>query len=253
MFCYKLVAGVTTLIEIYRTGGIILAIQQLEVNNLDETGYAIDNGHVRAFLFIGEDKALLIDSGFGDYDIDEWVRGLTDKPVMLVNTHTDGDHTGGNAKFESVFMHPAEYAHYFEGSPANKNVHPLLEGDKIDIGGRIFEVILIPGHTPGSISFLDAENRILVSGDSVSAVPVYMFGKARNIFAYIASMKRLDSMSDRFDTIYASHGQVFLEKGQIKKLISAAESLVKGEIEGVDAPNNMPAKTYLKDGVGFYY
>ena len=228
-------------------------MQHLEINKLDEACYSIEDGHVRSFLFIGGDRALLIDTGFGSDDISECVRSLTDRPVMLVITHADGDHIGGNGYFDKVFMHPSEYAHYFESSPENKNVFPLLEGDKIELGGRAFEVILIPGHTPGSIALLDEANRILVSGDSVSAVPVFMFGKARNIFAYIESMARLDGMTGRFDTVYASHGPVFLKNDQIKKLISAAESLVKGELEGVEAPNNMPAKTFLKDGVGFYY
>ena len=230
-----------------------MSTQKLEIEKLDETCCGIYNGHVRAFLFIGEDKALLIDSGFDDWDLSGCVRDLTDKPVMLVNTHADRDHTGGNNQFDKVFMHPAEYAHYFEGAPANKNIFPLLEGDKIELGSRTFEVLLIPGHTPGSIALLDETNKVLISGDSISEAPIFMFGKVRNIFAYISSLKRLDAMSGRFDTVYASHGPARLKKGQIKKLISAAESLVKGELEGVDAPNGMPAKTYLKDGAGFYY
>ena len=225
----------------------------LEIKQLDETGYSIECGMVRAFLFIGEDKALLIDSGLGNHDIFECVKGVTNKPVMLVNTHADRDHTGGNDKFDKIFMHPSEFAYYFETEPANKNVFPLFDGEKIELGNRTFEVILIPGHTPGSIALLDEANRFLISGDSVSAGPIFMFGNGRSIFAFMTSMERLSAISDKFDTIYVSHGQVLLEKSQIKKLISAAESLVKGELEGVDAPNGLPAKMFMKDGAGFYY
>jgi glyoxylase-like metal-dependent hydrolase (beta-lactamase superfamily II) len=77
-------------------------------------------------------------------------------------------------------MHPAEYAHYYEKpDTCGIEARPLWEGDIIDLGVRKFEVILIPGHTAGSIALLDRENRLIITGDTISAGPIFMFGKDR--------------------------------------------------------------------------
>jgi glyoxylase-like metal-dependent hydrolase (beta-lactamase superfamily II) len=146
-----------------------------EVIKIDEHSWRIEDNVVRVFLFAGTQRALLVDTGFGTGNLRQIVESLTDKPVMLVNTHADDDHTGCNALFDEAYMHPSEMAFYFEKAPSGTPVRPLWEGDVIDLGSRRFEVILIPGHTPGSIALLDRENALLVSGDSVSATPVFMF------------------------------------------------------------------------------
>ena len=43
------------------------------------------------------------------------------------------------------------------------------EGDAIDLGDRMFEVLHLPGHTDGSIGLWDAANGTLFSGDAVYA------------------------------------------------------------------------------------
>ncbi len=57
----------------------------------------------------------------------------------------------------------------------------LWEGTVIDLGFWKFEVILTPGHTPGSIMLLDREKRLLISGDTIQAGDIYMFGPGRNL------------------------------------------------------------------------
>lgn len=41
----------------------------------------------------------------------------------------------------------------------------LAEGDKITLGKYEFDCIFTPGHSPGSISFYNQENKILLGGD----------------------------------------------------------------------------------------
>ena len=48
-------------------------------------------------LLVGQEKALLIDTGYGEGNFREIVESITDKPVMVVDTHGHFDHTGGNA------------------------------------------------------------------------------------------------------------------------------------------------------------
>ena len=56
-------------------------------------------GHVVSWLYVGSDRALLVDSGTGIVPIAPLVAQLTDRPVTLVNTHYHFDHVGGNVGF----------------------------------------------------------------------------------------------------------------------------------------------------------
>lgn len=56
-------------------------------------------GHVVSWLYLGTDRAALIDSGTGIVPIRPLVDGLTDLPVTVINTHYHFDHVGGNAAF----------------------------------------------------------------------------------------------------------------------------------------------------------
>ncbi|MHB8065381.1 MAG: MBL fold metallo-hydrolase [Ruminiclostridium sp.] len=225
-----------------------------EVHQVDSSCWRIEENGVRAFLITGTEKALLVDSGFGTGNIKELVDNMTSLPLMLVNTHTDRDHVGCNSLFEKAHMHPSEYDKYHRGTSARNMVEPLWEGDRIDLGGRDFEVILIPGHTPGSIALLDAENRILFSGDSVQAGTVYMFGPGRNIQAYIISMTKLAAISDRFDTVYPSHGPIPISSDILDGLIIGARRVLNNEIEGTKAERtDISAKVYDVGVAKFLY
>jgi glyoxylase-like metal-dependent hydrolase (beta-lactamase superfamily II) len=203
-----------------------------EVHQVDDSCWRIEENGVRSFLIIGSEKALLIDSGFGTGNIKELVDEMTKKPLVLVNTHADRDHIGCNALFEKAYMHPAEYDRYSEGAADGYVAEPLWENDRIDLGGRILEVILIPGHTPGSIALLDPENRVLFSGDSVQAGAIFMFGPGRNMQAYITSMTKLRTLSGRFDTVYPSHGPFPVRGDIIPALVAGAKKVLRGEVEG---------------------
>lgn len=228
--------------------------QPLQAVKINENTYRIEDNGVRALLFIGTEKALLVDSGFGTSgSMKETVGALTDKAVMLVNSHADGDHTGGNGDFETAYMHPAEMPHYFRKAKPDASVCALWEGDVIDIGGRSFEVILISGHTPGSIALLDRQNRILISGDTVSEAPVYMFGEARSLQAYMAALKKLMKLRHLFDEIYPSHGRFPVLPEQIEKSLAAAAKLASGELSPQEPPFPIPAKLYSGEGASFFY
>jgi len=218
-----------------------------EVIKIDENVFRIEESGVRVFLFIGVEKALLIDTGFGTGDIKKLVDSLTSLPLMLVNTHADRDHIGCNKLFEKAYMHTAEYDRYENLTETS----PLWEGDIIDLGNRKFEIILIPGHTPGSIALLDRENRILIGGDSVQTGTIYMFSAGRNMNGYIDSMSKLSKIQNEFDIVYPSHGDIPVKSDIIPELIKGAERVLSGEIVGEKAPNNIPAKLYDADIVKF--
>ncbi|MDR2665253.1 MAG: MBL fold metallo-hydrolase [Oscillospiraceae bacterium] len=218
-----------------------------EAVEIGRGSWRIEDNGVRALLFAGSEKALLVDTGFGNGDIRQVVEGLTDLPVTLVNTHADGDHTGGNALFDVAHMHPSEFSFYFKSAAPGSRVAPLWDGDTIDIGGRRFEVVHIPGHTPGSIALLDRSNRILVAGDSVSATPIFIFSEVRSLQALELSLKKLDSMKGAFDEVYPAHGPFPLGPDTPGNLVRGARRVLDGEVDGRDMPPDFPIPAQLYD------
>jgi glyoxylase-like metal-dependent hydrolase (beta-lactamase superfamily II) len=63
-------------------------------------------GHVNCFLIEGTERAVLVDTGLGIADIGSAARQMTDKPILVVNTHSHSDHRGGNWRFTDVAAHP---------------------------------------------------------------------------------------------------------------------------------------------------
>ena len=214
--------------------------------------YAIDEGGVRSFLIPGEKEALLIDSGFGRGDLAAQIAEISPLPVKLVHTHTDGDHTGCDAQFSQIFLHPAEYDYWLRKSAGRgidvgsfiSRCSALWEGDILSFGEYKLEVVLIPGHTPGSIALLERGRRFLIGGDSVQNGAVFMFGEGRCMPAYLASMKKLESMRPLFDTVLASHSELTVEADIIPELIEGAQLYLEGKLEGVQPPRQMPCMLY---------
>jgi glyoxylase-like metal-dependent hydrolase (beta-lactamase superfamily II) len=230
------------------------------VTQLHDASWMIQEGDgafsVNCFLIAGKDKALLADSGFGKGDLKSVVEGLTSLPLILVNTHADGDHVLGNQQFDMAHMHPSEYDRYHGTVGFDAPVTALWEGDVIDLGGRRFETILVPGHTPGSIVLLDRENRILIGGDTVQGGSVFMVGQGRNMTGYIGSIQKLKGIQDQFDQVYPGHGAIVKGSGILDELIAGAVMVQKGEVEGTPLPGpieNMNAKSYKTGRVSFLY
>ena len=226
------------------------------VRKIAEHFWSIEENGVRSFLLEGKEQAMLVDSGFGTLQMKELVAKLTNLPVFLVNTHTDKDHTGCNRDFQAVYMHPAEMDHYRECLPEGccmENVCPLWEGDVLDLGLWKFEVILTPGHTPGSIMLLEREKRMLISGDTIQDGDIFMFGVGRDIHAFQHSLKKMSGMSDAFDSIWPSHGSYPLKPDSISGILQGTEELIAGKLPEQEPPWPMPCKKYSTGTVGFLY
>lgn len=202
-----------------------------EVIQINENTWRVEDGMVRFFVLEGAEKALMIDSGMTTPDAIEIAKTVTKKPLELMNTHADRDHVSGNGAFEWCYMNPAEEKNY-RAAGGKGEIRPIGDGDVIDLGGRPLEIIDIPGHTPGSVAILDVKARALISGDSVQAGTIFMFGEKRSFTDYIVSMKKLLEYVERFDVIYPSHGPFPVEPSLISQLIGGAEEIVAGNAQG---------------------
>ena len=193
----------------------------------------------------------MIDSGMNTPDAKSMAETVTKKPLELLNTHADRDHISGNAAFGRFYMVPAEEENYRQ-SGGKGEVIPVHHGDVIDLGDRPLEMIEIPGHTPGSVAILDIKKRVLISGDSVQDGNIFMFGKFRNLKAYVSSMKKLMNYMDRFNEVYPSHGSIPADPGLIPKLIGYADHILSKTAEGQPVEKfGMKAVLYRFEDAGF--
>ena len=199
-----------------------------------ENTWAMEDGGVRLFLLIGNEKALVIDTGMNCPDVLGEARKITELPLLLINSHADRDHISSNGQFESVLMHPSEGIVYRNINGRTEKTEPVYDGDRIDLGGRTVEVIHVPGHTPGSITVLDPAQRCLLGGDPIQEDGrIFMFGVHRDMPAYVAGLQHVWEREAEFDRIYPSHAKLCVEKEIIPKLIAAAQDVIDGKVEGV--------------------
>jgi glyoxylase-like metal-dependent hydrolase (beta-lactamase superfamily II) len=208
---------------------------EYEITQIDNSTWTLSEGFVRFFLLAGKNEALLIDTGMNVGKALESAKSLTPLPVRLINTHADPDHIGGNKDFSEVMMHPYEKENYVQhgAGGGNTKIITVADGQIIDLGERPLQLVWIPGHTPGSIGILDINRKYFFSGDTVQqGSEIFMFGPQRNLADFVASLEKLQKMSDKFDLIFACHGALSVKPAVIPELIAGAKKVLAGEIKG---------------------
>lgn len=192
------------------------------------------------YLVEGTEKAALIDTGMGSGDLAAYIRTLTKLPVIVLITHGHGDHTGQANQFGTIYFPPKD-----AGSRVPFEISktlPLTDGQKISLGGKELEIIEIPGHTPGSVAFLDAKDRMIFTGDAIGSSYVWNhINGTRPLVEYLAAVKRLEVRMREFDGIYGGHywqsKYMPLPASYVSDMRRATEGVFSGDI--VAKPYNM--------------
>lgn len=83
----------------------------------------------------------------------------------------------------------------------------VTEGDIVDIGNRHFEVLHLPGHSPGSIGLWEAVTGTLFSGDAIYDGPLLDEIDGAHIPTYVRTMKRLRELP--VQVVHAGHDPSF--------------------------------------------
>ena len=159
------------------------------------------------YLFVGSTKALLVDTGTGGVDLRGKVMGLLGgKALQLVvaHSHGHGDHVNGDPAFKNqpnttVVASGAAAVRQFFG----------ISGDAAaayDLGGRVIDVLPIPGHQAAHVAYYDHETQVLLTGDTLYPGRLYIDDWA----SYRASVPRLVAFVD------AGHPVSFVLGGHIE-------------------------------------
>ena len=83
----------------------------------------------------------------------------------------------------------------------------LAEGDMVDAGDRAFEVLHLPGHSPGSIALWEKESGTLFSGDAIYDGVLLDQIPGSDISAYQKTMERLRELP--VSVVHAGHEESF--------------------------------------------
>jgi glyoxylase-like metal-dependent hydrolase (beta-lactamase superfamily II) len=149
------------------------------------------------YLLFGGEKALLLDTGDGgipiadvvDGLVAEWSRahGVGGLELIVANTHAHGDHTAGNGDFEGhantavVGVGEAAVAEFFGIDNWPEQIVSY------DLGGRVLDVVPLPGHEKAHIALYDHATGIAFTGDTLYPGRLYI----ADFPAYVASVGRL--------------------------------------------------------------
>jgi glyoxylase-like metal-dependent hydrolase (beta-lactamase superfamily II) len=231
----------------------------------EEVGPAV----VTMGLVIGESRAALIDSGCGiTGTLDKFVRSITDKPVVHLVTHCDPDHAGASALFDNIFMSNLDdelmpimlpfkkrvqdicvaagkkaflvklylYTHMIR---AEHFIHQdIRDGDVFDLGGIVLEAFALPGHTKGSMCFINRKGGYAITSDAIIIRNMAVVGSRRcaPLNAYCVALMRFVESGFGEYTIYSGHSYDTVNKDTITELIVACDEILSGKNQG-DEPH----------------
>jgi glyoxylase-like metal-dependent hydrolase (beta-lactamase superfamily II) len=215
-----------------------------------------------SYLIVGKDRALLFDTGIGLVPIRPVVEELTRLPVLVLNSHTHFDHVGGNAEFDHIlaldtpytranakgFEHEAlrgevEPDSFCQGAPrgvdtAAYHTRPwqptrfVTDLEKIDLGGRVLEVLHVPGHTPDALALLDRGQGLLWTGDSFYEGAIWLYVPETDLDAYERSIARLAALVPDLKHLLPAHNTADAKPRRLVQTKDAIRRVRSGGVKG---------------------
>ena len=217
------------------------------------------------YLVKGDREAALLDTGVGCGHLDKLIPSLTALPVKVIITHGHVDHAMGSGAFEDVWISPLDREIYAEhsqtemrlnyihntaqrgGHPETATVtadmletpkpfdqfHPLHPGDTFDLGGVSLEILEGTGHTPGCVTVLIPELRILLLGDACNPFTYLFDTTCSTVAEYREMLLRLKAaVAGRYDHVLLCHGP----DGQgtvdlIDSVLSVCDDILRGDTD----------------------
>lgn len=217
---------------------------------------------VHLTLLVGQDRALLLDTGYGLYPLEEYIRHLTRLPLTVVLSHGHHDHALGAVRFKQTWMLAEDlpvFAAYTsqrqrqlvlaQAELAPQAARGYLAADipppasltrgTFDLGSLRAQVIRVPGHTPGSLALYVPQRQLLLLGDSWNPQTWLFFPEALPVRDYARSFQGL--MTLPFQQALAPHHPDLLPRDV---LLAYAQGLTE-EGFAQAKPHPVPGYTHI--------
>lgn len=156
----------------------MLSLQSFSFNAFQENTYVIYNEKKQCWI---------VDPGmYASEEVSQFCKYIDDnnlKPIAIINTHAHLDHIFGvnalKAKYNIPFcIHKSDmpvlkgaagsamlFGFRFKDTPTVDEFIP--DSTSYQLNTDELEIILVPGHSPGSIAFYSATNKWVISGDAL--------------------------------------------------------------------------------------
>ena len=233
--------------------------------------YKIDeSGVANCYLLIGDEKALLIDTGCGAGNLKEAVEKLTKKPLIVAVTHRHPDHAGGAWQFGSYYVHKDDKTPVYGimslplisrrmlkimGTDRDKSlkrktykIHTMTDGHQFDLGNRIVMVQAVPGHTKGSVLFLDEREKLMFTGDNINFCLWMHLPGCTSLEQWLKSAKVILDYHHKGYLAYGGHSKGIQSKEETQKVYDCVKSVVgkSRKLQEKIIDNKVPVVLYKK-------
>ncbi len=189
-------------------------------------------------LFIDDDIKILVDTGSGREPLEKLLEQVGHVDVVI-NSHYHLDHIAHNSLFKESEFWAHEYdapalrskedfcrfvgiddkfwTELLKAFPVPDDLYStevdkvLTDGQWINTGRMQWQVVHLPGHTPGHIGLYQPERGILFTGDiDLSSFGPWYGNKSSDIQQFLQSIERVKQFQP--NTVVTSHGKVVTEK-----------------------------------------
>lgn len=240
-----------------------------EVNKITNTLYSIKEDitnnkfPILIYLVIGTERAALIDTGLGTDNLRKTVESITNLPIIVLHSHGHLDHVGADALFDEIYLNSREYDLIGEGNNFNARLNfirtnlkdepglyeyikthlvkdgeicykNIEDGDVIDLGGIQLEAVSTPGHTLGSISYINKKDNYAFTGDGIADIHWFDTKESVSIEGFLDTLNHFEENSKKVKNIYASHLANAFSSELIHDLQTAAKSIIDGSDDKIE-------------------
>jgi glyoxylase-like metal-dependent hydrolase (beta-lactamase superfamily II) len=185
------------------------------------------------WLVRGAERDLVVDTGMGIVPPAPVIEALTTRPVVAIALNCYFDHGGGWHSFNERLCHPLDAEVLGDPSEESSSAHAYLideslsalpwpgyatsdyrmqraaatgmveEGDSIDLGDRVLEVMHLPGRSPGGIALWESGSGSLFTSDMLYDGSSGAAWPPDEPAAYCESLRRLSDLPVRH--VYPGH------------------------------------------------